>query len=309
MLLRHLQYLTALARERHFARAAASCQVTQPTLSAGIKQLEEQLGLLVVQRGQRFEGFTAEGERVLAWARRITADAESLAQEASWLRHTLQGRLRLGVVPAALPAVPILALPLSRRHPGVQLTVLSTTSADIQAGLDEFRLEAGLTYLDNEPLSRVRAIPLYREQYLLITPADGPLAGRPRVSWHDAAALPLCLLTPDMQNRRILNSHFAEAGASVRPALETNSVFTLCVLVRAGWSSVLPYGFLPLLDGAEGIAVLPLDAPAAAYTVGVVLSDRVPLAPTAAALRDVLGGLDWAAVAGGPPAGGPTAGG
>ena len=65
MLLRHLQYLTALARERHFARAAASCHVAQPTLSAGIKQLEEQLGLLVVQRGQRFEGLTAEGEQVL----------------------------------------------------------------------------------------------------------------------------------------------------------------------------------------------------------------------------------------------------
>jgi DNA-binding transcriptional LysR family regulator len=299
MLLRHLQYLTALARERHFARAAASCQVTQPTLSAGIKQLEEQLGLLVVQRGHRFEGFTAEGERVLAWARRITADADSLRQEASRLRQSLQGRLRLGVVPAALPAVPILALPLVRRHPGVELTVLSSTSADIQAGLDEFRLEAGITYLDDEPLSRVRTIPLYQEQYLLITPADGPLAGRPRVPWHEAATLPLCLLTPDMQNRRILNTHFAEAGATVRPSLETNSVFTLCVLVRSGWSSVLPYGFLPLLAGAEDIAVLPLEAPAAAHTVGVVLSDRDPLAPTAAALRDVLDGLDWSAVAGG----------
>jgi DNA-binding transcriptional LysR family regulator len=299
MLLKHLQYLTALARERHFARAAASCQVTQPTLSAGIKQLEEQLGLLVVQRGQRFEGFTAEGERVLAWARRITADAESLAQEASRLRQSLQGRLRLGVVPAALPAVPILASPLTRRHPGIRLTVLSTTSADIQAGLDEFRLEAGITYLDNEPLSRVRAIPLFRERYLLITPADGPLADQPRVTWHDAASLPLCLLTPDMQNRRILNAHFAEAGATVRPALETNSVFTLCVLVRAGWSSVLPYGFLPLLTGAEGVAILPLEEPSAAHTVGVVLSDRDPLSPTAAALLAVLDGLDWSAVTGG----------
>ena len=159
MLLKHLQYLTVLARERHFARAAAACKVTQPTLSAGIKQLEEQLGLLVVQRGQRFEGLTPEGERVLAWAQRITADAESLEQEASRLRQGLVGRLRLGVVPAALPAVPILASPLARRHPGVTLTVVSTTSIDIQAGIDEFRLEAGITYLDNEPLSHVRTDP------------------------------------------------------------------------------------------------------------------------------------------------------
>ncbi|HEY7635073.1 MAG TPA: LysR family transcriptional regulator [Gemmatimonadales bacterium] len=299
MLLKHLQYLTALARERHFARAAAACQVTQPTLSAGIKQLEEQLGLLVVQRGQRFEGLTAEGERVLAWAQRITADAESLEQEASRLRQVLQGRLRIGVVPTALPAIPILASPLARRYPGVRLTVISDPSVDIQAGLDEFRFEAGITYLDNEPLARVRAIPLYREQYLLITPAGGPLAGRTRVTWREAATLPLCLLTPDMQNRRIVNGHFADAGAAVQPALETNSVFTLCALVRSGyWSSVLPHGFLPVLSGADGIATLRLDGPSAAHTVGVVVSDREPLQPAATALLDVLAGLEWSTVEG-----------
>ena len=200
MLLKHLQYLTTLARERHFARAASVCGVTQPTLSAGIKQLEEQLGLLVVQRGQRFEGLTAAGERVLAWAQRITADAESLEQEASRLRQVLQGRLRIGVVPTALPAIPTLASPLAQKYPGVSLTVIADPSVDIQAGLDQFRFEAGITYLDNEPLSRVRGIPLYREQYLLVTPAGGPLASKRRVSWKEAASLPLCLLTPDMQN-------------------------------------------------------------------------------------------------------------
>jgi DNA-binding transcriptional LysR family regulator len=300
MLLRHLQYLTALAQERHFARAAAACKVTQPTLSAGIKQLEEQLGLLVVQRGKRFEGLTSEGERVLAWAQRITADTESLEQEASRLRKGLVGRLSLGVVPAALPAVPILALPFARRHPGITLKVFSTTSIDIQAGLDDFRLDAGITYLDNEPLSHVRAIPLYREQYLLITPAGTPLAERGRVTWHEAASLPLCLLTPDMQNRRILNGYFAQAGVVAHPSLETNSVFTLCALVRSGyWSSVLPHGFLSMLSGAEGVAVVPLDGPAAAHTVGLVIPDRDPLPPAVGALLDCLGGLDWSSAAGG----------
>ena len=299
MILKHLQYLTAVARERHFARAASACGVTQPTLSAGIKQLEEQLGLLVVQRGQRFEGLTPAGERVLAWAQRITADAESLEQEASRLRQVLQGRLRIGVVPTALPAIPILASPLARKYPGVSLTVVADPSVDIQAGLDEFRFEAGITYLDNEPLSRVRGIPLYREQYLLITPAAGALAGKRRVTWKEAATLPLCLLTPDMQNRRIVNGHFADAGATVAPALETNSVFTLCALVRSGyWSSVLPHGFLPLLSGVEDVAILPLEGTAALHTVGVVVSDRDPLQPTATALLDVLSGLDWSGVEG-----------
>jgi DNA-binding transcriptional LysR family regulator len=78
MVIRHLRYLTALAQERHFARAAAICNVTQPTLSAGIKQLEESLGVLIVERGHRFVGLTAEGERVLAWAQRLLVDYESL---------------------------------------------------------------------------------------------------------------------------------------------------------------------------------------------------------------------------------------
>ncbi len=299
MLLKHLQYLTALAKERHFARAAATCKVTQPTLSAGIKQLEEKLGLLVVQRGQRFEGLTPEGERVLAWAQRITADADSLEQEASRLRQALVGRLRLGVVPAALPSVPILASPLARRHPGVTLTVVSCTSVDIQAGIDEFSLDAGITYLDNEPLSHVRAIPLYREQYLLIMPAGGPLSGRSRITWKEAASLPLCLLTPDMQNRRILNTHFAEAGVRADPALETNSVFTLCALVRSGyWSSVLTHGFLPMLSGAEGISIVPLEGPSAAHTVGLVVPDRDPLPPTVTVLLEMLDGLDWSPASG-----------
>ncbi len=300
MILRHLQYLAALARERHFARAAAACGVTQPTLSAGIKQLEEHLGLLVVQRGQRFEGLTPEGERVLTWARRIIADVESLTQEASQLRQVLVGRLRLGVVPAALPAVPVLASPLAQRHPGVTLSVVSCTSIEIQAALDEFRLDAGITYLDNEPLSNVRTIPLYREQYLLVLPASHPLAQARRVTWREAAAaLPLCLLSPDMQNRRILNAHFAAAGAAVAPALETNSVFALCALVRSGyWSSVLPHGFVPMLSGAEGVAIVPLEGPPAAHTVGLVTSQRDPLPPVVTTLLDLVTGLDWSSAAG-----------
>ena len=119
------------------------------------------------------------------------------------------------------------------------------------------------------------------------------------MTWRDAASLPLCLLTPDMQNRRILNSHFAEAGVTAHPALETNSVFTLCTLVRSGyWSSVLPHGFLPLLSGAEGVAILPLEGPPAGHTVGLVVSDRDPLPPTATALLDMLDGLDWSPAAG-----------
>jgi DNA-binding transcriptional LysR family regulator len=280
MLLRQLQYLSALAREKHFQRAAAACQVTQPTLSAGIKHLEEQLGFLIVRRGQRFEGFTAEGERVLEWARQVEADMESLLQEASEMRSGLVGRLRIGAIPTALPVTPRLVTAFAARHPKVGVTVLSQSSIDIQLGMDEFSIDAGLTYLDNEPLAHVRALPLYRERYLFLGAADNPLSRKRSVSWKEAAESTLCLLTPDMQNRRILDAAFAQAGAQPRAAVETNSVLTLCALLREGaWCCILPEVFRPLLPEA-GVVAVPLE-PAISHVVGLVVPDREPLSPTA----------------------------
>ena len=85
-----LDFLLALAREKHFGRAAEACGVTQPTLSAGVKQLEEQMGVLLVNRGSRFRGFTPEGEKVLDWARRIVGDERAMRAEINALRHGLR---------------------------------------------------------------------------------------------------------------------------------------------------------------------------------------------------------------------------
>ncbi len=296
MLLQNLRYLDALAREQHFARAATACQVTQPTLSAGIKQLEEELGLLVVQRGQRFEGLTPEGARILHWARRVLSDCESLVQEASVLRSGLGGRLRIGVIPVALPSVALLTVPFSARHPQVTVTVLSLSSIEIQRGIDDFSLDAGVTYLDNEPLSHARTIPLYQERYYLFTPVRGPLAGRNSVSWSEAATVPLCLLTPDMQNRRILNAMFIAAGAQVRTSIETNSVVTLWAHVRSGaWTTILPHPFLYLFGEPEGVRAVPLEMGTTSHTIGLAIPDREPLTPSARELSGLVEELDIAA--------------
>jgi DNA-binding transcriptional LysR family regulator len=296
MILRNLQYLAALVREKHFARAAAACDVTQPTLSAGIKQLEEQLGFLIVKRGQRFNGLTAEGERVLGWARRILADCESLEQDAGELRAGLKGRLRIGAIPTTLPIVSLLTLPFARQHPQVTVSVLSLSSIEIQRGLDDFELDAGLTYLDNEPLSNVRSVPLYAEHYFLFTPGGTPLAGRDSVSWAQAAETPLCLLTPDMQNRRIVNAHFARAGVSVHPVIETNSVLTLWSHLASGaCSTVLPQTFLHLLGQVDGLAAVPIVEPVAPHTVGLVVADREPLTPSARELARIAAETDVSA--------------
>ncbi len=296
MLLRNLRYLEALAREQHFARAAQACQVTQPTLSAGIKQLEEELGLLLVQRGQRFQGLTPEGLKVVGWCRRILADVESLEQEASELKAGLVGRLRIGAIPVALPMVALLTAPFSVRHPQVTITVTSLSSIEIQRGLDDFTLDAGVTYLDNEPLAHVRTVPLYRERLYLFTPAEGAPASGGAASWADAASLPLCLLTPDMQNRRILNGLFAAHGVTPRAGIETNSVLTLWAHLRTGrWSSILPHPFLYLLGVPVGLRAIPLDGGEGHFTIGVVVPDREPMTPSARELLRVVGDLDVAA--------------
>jgi DNA-binding transcriptional LysR family regulator len=169
MLPRQLDYLVALARERHSARAAAACYVSQPSLSAAIRRLEHELDVPIVRRGRRYEGLTPEGEVVLAWAHRTPAEQDALRQELSALRGGLTGTLRLGVVPTALPVASLLTTPFCDRHPRAGVILESLSSAQIRHGLAEFELDAAMTYLDDDILRHVRRFPLYEERYVLLT--------------------------------------------------------------------------------------------------------------------------------------------
>src|SRR3954471_22414644 len=94
-----LEMLLALAREQHFGRAAEACGVTQPTMSTGLKQLEEILGVTLVHRGSRVLGFTPEGERALDWARRIVGDTRAMREEIDALKQGLSGEIRIAAIP------------------------------------------------------------------------------------------------------------------------------------------------------------------------------------------------------------------
>jgi DNA-binding transcriptional LysR family regulator len=293
MILRHLEYLVALARDRHFGRAAVACGVTQPTLSAAIRELEAELDVLIVERGQRFRSLTAEGERVVEWARRILADRDALRQEVGSARQGLAGRLVLGVIPTALASVGLLISPFQTDHPRVRIKVLSLSSIEIQRGLDNFDLDAGVSYLDNEPLLRVRTLPLYRERYFLVTGDRALFRRRDSVTWAEAADIPLCLLTADMQNRRIIDTVFHEAKCAPVPLVETNSILALYALVRGrGMASVLTQASLYLLGMPRWLRGLPLVAPAARRTIGLVHPDREPQQPVARAFVKSVRQLD-----------------
>jgi DNA-binding transcriptional LysR family regulator len=296
MIVRYLEYIVALARERHFARAAAACNVTQPTLSAGIKQLEESMNILIVERRQRFVGFTPEGERVLAWAQRVLADYGGLTQELSELREGLAGQIQIGAIPVSLPSLALLTAPFSAIHSRTRYQVISQTSAEIQRGLDDFTIDVGITYLDNEPLSRVRTVPLYKERYVLITRGASGFSGLSSIGWAMAATLPLCLLTPSMQNRRIIDAQFHAAGVKPNAIIETNSLVTLWSHIRYGkWSTIVPQTFLLLLERRHDWLSIPLVEPEAIHTLGLVAADREPLAPLTRALLEFAQRFDLSA--------------
>ncbi len=280
-----LEFLLALAREKHFGRAAEACGVTQPTLSAGVKQIEEQLGVLLVKRGSRFQGFTPEGERVLEWARRIVGDSRTMLEEIKALRHGLSGRLRIAAIPTALAMVAAITTPYRERHPHVQFTIYSRNSVEILDLLENLEIDAGITYIENEPLGRVSIVPLYQENYRLLTSADAPLGDRQSVTWAQVAQVPLCLLTPDMQNRRIIDRLLKSAGGESRPTLESDSMILLFSHVRTGrWASVMPARIAETLGLTDPIRAIPITDPDAVQTIGLVVPARYTMTPVTAAL-------------------------
>lgn len=270
-MIQKLQMFVALATERHFGRAAEVCGVTQPTLSSAIKHLEHELGVMLVRRGSRFAGLTPEGERALAWARRILDDHRALREEVASVRTGLSGVLQIGVIPTAMPLVADLTDPLIRRHPGLEVTILSQTSNQILRALDSLEVDVGLTYLDNEPIGRLAQIPLFRERYCLVYDAASFDAPGDPLGWAEAAEYPLCLLTPGNQNRRIIDQQFAAAGVAPRVGVQSNSIIALLGHVLAGGrATVLPIKMARLFAGRDRIRWAVLGGGAPAYEVGLV---------------------------------------
>jgi DNA-binding transcriptional LysR family regulator len=293
LVLKQFAYLVALAREKHFGRAAAASHVSQPTLSAAIRNLEEELGAPIVERGHRFNGFTPEGQVVLEHAKRALAECEAMSQGLAELGSGLTGRLRIGAVPTALPVISHLTAPFYARYPRVSVTVLSLTSDEILRGIENFQLEAGVTYLDNEPLPSVRSKPVYAETYSFLTPLEGPYAHRETMTWAEAAEAPLCLLTPDMQNRRIIDGIFRSVGKAPIPEVETNSIFNLCSHTASGhWSSIVPRPLLYFFGIPRNTKALRLIEPDASRTMGLIIADREPLSPLARSLFSMVQPLD-----------------
>lgn len=280
-----LEMFIAVAKEGHFGRAAESLGVTQPTLSTGIKQLEEMLGVQLVIRGHRYGGLTPEGQRALEWARQLVGDARTFREEMRTARHGLSGHVRLAVIPTALTWAAKLTARFTEVHPNVRFSILSRTSSEILAMLENLDIDAGLSYLDNEPLGRVTTVSIYEERYVIVCGAQSDLAARSVVTWADLAGRRLCLLTPDMQNRRIINQAFMEAGVTPQVSIESNSTLVLVAHVREGdWITILPSDMARTLAAGDGLAVRPIGGHDVHHAVGLIAPYREPHTPVLEAL-------------------------
>ncbi len=286
--LRDMHMLLALARHQHFAKAAEACQISQPAFSMRLRTLEDKLGLAIVRRGNRFLGFTEQGEIIVRRARGILDDVKALEQEVNSADGRISGGLTIGVVPTALAHAAKLCSLLYQTHPGVLARIESTTSLLIQQGLDAGVLDAGITYDDSVSPTLLNVEHLYDESYVLLAPAAMVSPGEESITWRAAADLPMSLLEPRMQNRRILDRMFDEVGAHPPVVVETNGFVTSLVMARDGLAAtIVPAVLTSALGDLGGTVVLPLVEPKLTRSICLVTPMRTPGVPAVEALRQV----------------------
>ena len=286
--LRDLRCLDMLARHRHFARAAAACGLSQPAFSARIGNLEARFGTMLVQRGNRFQGLTAEGETLLRHARGILDQVKAMDQAFAEAGGAVAGTLALGVIPTALGMAARLTAALHARHPGIRVRLDTASSLAIQQGIADGRFDAGLSYGDGTAAEYAAVLPLYDETYALLAPAALVPAETATITWAEAATRPLVLLAPSMQNRRILDDVFDRVGATPHVVAETSGFTASMAMVAQGFAAaIVPRALLDAVQPPPGAVALPLEAPVEARAVGLLTPRRGAVLPTVTALQDV----------------------
>lgn len=290
MFFRQLQYLVALAQEEHFGRAARRCNVSQPSLSSAIKQLELTLGVPIVMRGRRFLGFTNEGQRIIEWAERVISQRDAMLVELSGMRENYEGRLRLGAMPNSSPVLPLFSQLLSKKHPCVQIDIRFLGIEQTKLGLSNFSLDVGITYLDQGELAGLSTMPIYNERLSLLVPDVEEYRNLSVITWKEAADLPLCLLDKSMHERRIVDDAFAKAGVTPNPSVTaSDSILNLIFHVMyAGLVTVIPKHFIRMPGQFPGVRAIDLIEPEISQEVGLVWSPSEPIMPMASVMISIV---------------------
>lgn len=289
MFLRQFEYLIALEQEGHFGRAAERCHVSQPSLSSALQQLEYELDVPIILRHQRYQGFTPEGERVVSWAKRLLADRKSMLEELAIMRRNLNGRIRIGAMPTSSPVLPHIQKLFSETYPSVEVEIQFLGSDKLINELRNFELDVGLTYLEGSVLKKLNKVVLYEEQLSLMIPNNMLPENQTTISWKDASDLSLCLLSPNMKERQVMDESFASVSSNPTPKIECNSIFQLAFHVMQGnIATIVPNGFGQNNDAFPGTREVQLVEPIVSKPVGLIWEKVTPPLPMAQAIADLL---------------------
>ena len=275
---RDLKLLLALERNKNFSVAASECNISQPAFSKRISNMEYRLRLPLVRRGNNFIGFTREGELVLKWARRILSDAEAMQQEIKALKNELSGTLVLGVIPTATSFVAAATSELRLKFPKVEIEIYSLSTLQINRGLNDFSLDAGILYFkDADPKISTK---LYEETYMLISKKELLGTFSDVVGWKDVCEIPLTLLTPDMRNRQLIDEVFRNLKMSpniVAQASDFTSVISQ--VVHGQTATIAPKKLADTLFELDQFEKLILINPQVSNTIALSMKEYTPALP------------------------------
>ncbi len=259
--LQQLRFLSALAEHRHFGRAASACAVTQSTLSAGLQELEDRLGIRLVERSRRQVMLTPSGVEIVARGRRLLRDAEELAEVARSAQEPLSGSLRLGVIPTIGAYFIPRAMPgLAKTFPKLQLYLREEQTASILDKLDKGQLDLALVALPYN-VGDCETMALGEDRILVALPEAHPLTRAKRIERADLAGEALLL----MEDGHCLRSHALEACRLSGP--DRNEVFQgtslrMLVQMAAGGIGItlVPEMAVPVeITAASGLVARPLE--------------------------------------------------
>ena len=270
--LRDLRYLVALADERHFGKAAAKCFVSQPTLSAQIRKLEEYLGVPLVERQPRRVALTETGEKIVRRARIVLQEADAIVEVARTDRDPLSGQIKLALIPTVGPyLLPHVAGRLKRELPRLKLMLYEYQTESLLERLRAGEIDVGVLALPVE-MDGLKCVSMYDEPFALAVPSNHPLADRERVKIDDLRGETLLLL----EDGHCLRDQALEVCSRIRvnetQDYRATSLETLRQMVAAGHGVTL----LPELAAetpvgtARGLRIKPFVKPAPGRTIGVV---------------------------------------
>jgi LysR family hydrogen peroxide-inducible transcriptional activator len=278
--LRQLQYAAAVADLRSFRRAAERCHVSQPSLSAQVIQLEEQLGTRLFERGSRRVLVTAAGEAILGRLRRLLLEADDLVDAARQLGDPLSGTLRLGVIPTVSPyLLPLLVPALRERHPGLAIVWVEEKTPVLAASLQEGALDAALLALE-APVGEVDREVICVDPFVLAAQPGHPLVRVPGPATAQELRGAGFLLLDDGHCFRDQALAVCTAARGHELDFRATSLSTLSQMVAAGAGvTLLPRLALPVENRHSELAIRRLASPEPHRTLALVWRPRSPLAP------------------------------